>query len=146
MGIKQQKTEYPRAPKRKGMEHNQVIVPLVVASIDEELVDIVRWMNLLPGVRTISCCIGETEEEMEKKGGGQDSFVLFFCQSQESLQKIAKKFKGFNARVSLDPSYDDMTMRYLLEWRKEDTKYLCDVCKWDMEKKHDSMSRGLSIC
>ena len=69
--------------------------------IDKEIFHIVRWMNSLPGVRTLYCCQGNSLKELQSKFGmgrmeaefwyeHPDFFahVLFRCCSYSSLKKI----------------------------------------------------------
>jgi hypothetical protein len=80
------------------MDHFQIInryhettkIVLKEADIDNEMIEIVQWINSLD-CYTLFSCQGEALED-----GAMLPYVLFVCWSPESLKKITNSVESFN--------------------------------------------------
>lgn len=59
--------------------------------VDKGIVDLVLWVNSLPGVKTYNSCQGDPEQCSD------DAFVTFDCEISESLREICNFVAGYAA-------------------------------------------------
>ena len=111
--------------------------------IDKEIFHIVRWMNSLPGVRTLYCCQGNSLKELQSKFGmgrmeaefwyeHPDFFahVLFRCCSYSSLKKIQQACPSHEVIFCPIDKHD----RYNIRWHKSTNKAFNSWCAEQLKR------------
>lgn len=105
--------EKPKKSKNKKpyQEHPAKDVFIKQALVDDDIVEIITWMNSFPGIFTRWSCQGEKDTSHNI-----GFYVSFYCDDQMDLIKILDMFENFvDIKVDLTPC--SRMMRYRMSLR-----------------------------
>jgi len=101
--------------------HSQVALDIgdKIIQVDEEIVDLIAWMNSFDGIETIASCQGDENDR-------RDCYVFFFCEDHESLQSILQVIYQYNWRETININGEEVPV-FAMPGAKVEVKYWFDM-------------------
>lgn len=94
------------------MKSHPFVLMDLPCEVDVDIAPLVRWLNALPGIRTLNSCQG---------GEGDGAYVNFLCSDQDSLAKFMSLLVDWAGddwlRSELEVDFHIGRPRYTARWK-----------------------------